>query len=146
MRRIAQVGLGVAGVAVALWLVPVVYLVYVFGWPLPDCGPESAAVAKARSLSQARLAGLHAEMSRLAGQDPSAHSIPAELWPPAVASLHPRKVSADFAPRIMLEGCFDHFVFLQFEGTPGELTPRTPKVLVSWGEGPNSGVETLWQP
>jgi hypothetical protein len=54
-------------------------------------------------------------------------------------------VSADFSPRITLEGCFDHFVFLGFEGIPGELSQRKPKVLLSWGDGTDSEVETLWQ-
>jgi len=144
MRKLAKIGLGVAAGAIALVLAALAYVVLIFGWPLPDCGPESAAVAQARSLSQSQLARLYDEMSDLASRDPSAHSIPAELWPPTVAALHPRNVSADFSPRVTLEGCSDHFVFLRFEGTSGELSPQQPRVLLSWGEGTDAGVETLW--
>jgi hypothetical protein len=146
MRRLTKIGLGVSAAVMALVLAAAGYFIFVFGWPPPDCGPESTAVAKARSLSGAELAHLYDEMSDLVRLHPTAHSVPAELWPPSVAALHPRNVSADLSPRVTLEGCFDHYVFLRFEGIPGELTPSERKVLLSWGEGSDSGVETLWQP
>jgi hypothetical protein len=145
MRRAAKVGLTIVAAAAALPLAALAYLALTFGWPLPDCGAQSPAVAKARQLSQSQLARLHAEMSDLARRDPGAHSISAELWPSTIAALQPKKVSADLSPRITLEGCFDHYVFLKFEGTSSQLGPGQPRILLSWGEGPDAGEETLWQ-
>ena len=146
MRRVTQVGVALIAAAIALCLAFAGFFVYSFGWPPPDCGPDSAAVAKARALSDDQLTKLYDEMDDLAKQDPTAYSVPAESWPPAIAALRPRKVSIDVSPRIMLEGCFDHFVYLKFGGVPGELTPTEPKIVLSWGEPPDVGAETLWRP
>ena len=46
---------------------------------------------------------------------------------------------------IMLNGCFDHYVYLHFHGFESnkQYYPNR-EIILSWGEHDNSGDEVLW--
>lgn len=125
-------------------------MVYFFAGT-PSCNEDSEAVSYARSLSKERLAELYRDMERYSTLDeeiaPFGYTVTdaGSNIPEVFADLRVRKIR----PRdgnIMVEGCFDHYVFLRFSGI-GHLKEihKERKITLSWGEfPPNSGSEVLW--
>ncbi len=120
-----------------------------FGWNMPACDESSEAVEYARSLSSARLAQLYEDME--------AHSkkpgLPfngfhryseEEKLPEPFSDLQVRLVRP-YEANIMVEGCFDHYVYLNFYGmgVNAKMHPQK-EIVLSWGEHEDSGQEVLW--
>ena len=119
---------------------------------MPQCGKNSKQAAMARSLSQERLAQLYHQMRKLrespvddgskyAGY--SGHAIPLEFRDLNCRTVRP----GDFAPNIMLEGCFDHYLYLRFYGI-GESEDsgdHSPRITLQYGEF-ELVEEVLWRP
>lgn len=115
------------------------------------CDEDSDGVLYARSLSQERLARLYYDMERFSTND----SVPANGYDSLIKSAaYPREFSdlevAKIRPEdanIMVQGCFDHYVYLHFQGY-GRLQELYPerRIVLSWGEhDETSGTEVLWR-
>lgn len=119
---------------------------------LPDCSSDSAAVARARSLSQEELAALYERMVThleesdhqfTEGEDTLSSGYAVPRW---ISTLEPRNVRFN-RPSVTLEGCMDHYVILSFHGIPGtSYESDPPGIELSWGEHEDSGVTRLWSP
>ena len=117
-----------------------------------DCGPDSPAVARAFALSQPELADLYKDMSSLVQGNPEWPPLmlePDSNMPESTRALEPRAVHVTPDPRITLEGCFDHYVIMNFYGLPGALEApgHEPAIELTWGEyAPQAGSKVLWRP
>jgi len=130
--------------------VPLILLVFfiVFTGPIPSCTEDSDAVKYARSLSSERLSLLYEDMykfyanktSPIGGYYVSSEEmeIPIEFEDLKVARIRPADAN------IMIEGCFDHSVYLHFEGYRFKDTLELKQIILSWGEHSNAGKEVLW--
>ena len=107
MRRRFKILLGaIVGIPILL-IAAFICMALILGVPIfdmPDCGPDSPAVARALALSQSELADLFKEMSSLAQREPNAEGLEPESTPAAIRSLAPRFVHIATGPRIVLEG------------------------------------------
>lgn len=121
---------------------------FVVGRQTVACDEGSAAVAYARQLPKARLAKLYTQMEQLVE-----HSSEQQLdlyadtfgrLPEPFNDLDAVKIRPETAG-IMLEGCFDTFVFLHFEGIGRINNGSQRQIILSWGEHEGAGSEVLWQ-
>ena len=116
----------------------------------PSCGEDSEAVAYARSLSSERLERLYHDMELFSRNKKVPMTgyqtyneeayVPDEFADLDVALVRPRDGN------IMVEGCFDHYIYLKFEGV-GRLSRQADKkrIILNWGEHPpHAGSEILW--
>ena len=120
----------------------------VFTGPTPSCTEDSDAVKYARSLSSERLSILYDDMykfylskaSPIGGYYISSGEmeIPKEFGDLKVARIRPSDAN------IMIEGCFDHYVYLHFEDYRFKDAPEIKQIILSWGEHSNTGKEVLW--
>ncbi|MDX2111881.1 MAG: hypothetical protein SFY80_16755 [Verrucomicrobiota bacterium] len=131
--------------------------VLVSGCGFPRCDEKSRAVVMARSLSTERLEVLYEDMRihrrklesegdekpRLREYNSITGNIPDEF-----SDLNPKKVRPTGSdPNIMLEGCFDEFVYLFFNGI-GEnqrAGDSIPGIILVYTGSPEHG-EVLWKP
>lgn len=121
-------------------------------WIMDDCGPDSKAVALARSLTPFQLACLHADMTELRESvmndgrgDPRRRSLTGQDIPVEFQYLMAKSIRpGDASPGISLKGCFDSVVFLRFHGV-GESKPdgTPPQVVLQYGEDERK-TELLW--
>jgi hypothetical protein len=114
------------------------------------CGEDSEAVFYARSLSQERLEKLYKDMERYSIKDnlpldgyqvyQKDSEVPDEFNDLKVVKIRP------FEGNIMIEGCFDHYVYLDFHGF-GLLKESRPerKIVLRWGEHTGAGSEVIWR-
>ena len=130
--------------------VPLILIVVfiVFTGPIPSCTEDSDAVRYARSLSSERLSILYNDMKKFYINKTSPAGgyyvssgemeIPIEFKDLEVAKIRPADAN------IMIEGCFDHYVYLHFEGYRFKKAPEIKQITLSWGEHSNAGKEILW--
>ncbi|MGB5628250.1 MAG: hypothetical protein WBM57_02700 [Woeseiaceae bacterium] len=91
----------------------------------------------AKSLSQERLATLYYQDSkRLLASSPNVHISPIPDEFGDIIMIDMRTWGSEEIG-LKLEGCFDHFVFLNIDTQLGQIT-------VKYGEGPTAGEELLW--
>jgi hypothetical protein len=108
-----------------------------------DCDENSAAVDEARALSQARLAQMYFDMERLHDSGETYNRVPknSDSAPPAFADIQYHNIIlSNLRARLLLEGCFDHYVILYFEGI---VDDREPMIRLQWGE--LTGSKVLWR-
>lgn len=139
--------LKLVSLAIAVPLVLIVML-NVFTGPIPSCTEDSNAVKYARSLSSERLANLYEDMYKFYTNKTSPSGgyyvssgemeIPLEFADLKVARIRPADAN------IMIEGCFDHYVYLHFEGYRFKDALELKQIVLSWGEHTNAGKEVLW--
>jgi hypothetical protein len=118
---------------------------------IPGCGEDSPSVAYARSLSQETLAQLYLDMERHWANEDTPYAVGYQLGiegqyvPEEFTHLKARKVRPE-QQNIMLEGCFDEFVYLQFEGfsLDAETAQQRSIVLQYPTVGYEFAYETLW--
>ncbi|MFV8784469.1 hypothetical protein ACNKU7_18790 [Microbulbifer sp. SA54] len=117
---------------------------FIFGWDHPSCDEDSEAVRYARSLSEERLELLYHQMhdyslsedtpfggySRLQNNE-----LPDEFSDLKVVKVRPKQGN------IMVQGCFDHYVYLAFNGLHDSLEKE---IVLSYGEFPVL-TEVLWR-
>ena len=120
-------------------------------WDTPDCGEDSPGVAYARSLSQERLEKLYWDMERLSTQGGRASigwdlkigdgEVPTEFSDLSVRKIRPAQGN------IMVEGCFDHHIYLTFHGVgPNSAGEEDRKIELKWGEHPpHAGTQIIWR-
>ena len=119
-------------------------------WDVPSCNEDSEAVAYARSLSQERLSKLYTDMKQFSTKD----DIPIDGYrinrdegevPIEFADLQVVKVRPSDG-NIMIEGCFDHYIYLKFSGIGYRSKLGDKKeIILNWGEHPpNTGTQVLW--
>ena len=123
--------------------------VLAFFWEVPYCGEDSAAVSYARSLPPERLKKLYRDMERYSQME----DIPIDGYyvgddrqeiPEAFSDLKVRKIRP-YEGNIMVEGCFDHYIYLRFQGVGMSAESEEKKIILNWGEHPpNTGTEVLW--
>jgi hypothetical protein len=111
---------------------------------------DSDAVAYARSLSKERLKKLYDDMEEYSKkQDTPPYGyiaygknavVPEPFSDLKVKKIRPRRGN------IMVEGCFDHYVYLDFEGIgPGKKYDKKRQIVLWWGEHPPTrGSQVLW--
>ena len=123
----------------------------------PNCSGDSAEADYARSISEERLAKLFDQLLEikladdLKRQDPSKWRdvtfpegihVPHEYIPKELKDLEFYNVRiSKIHSRIMLKGCFDHFLTLNIQGLYGE---GNPKITLNWGEIKSEN-EVLWE-
>jgi hypothetical protein len=150
MRRILKGLLAVFVGLPVLFAAGFIALALLAGVPvfdMPDCGPDSPAVARALALSQPELADLYAEMSSLVQRTEPGARIEPEAMPESFRALEPRALHVMPLPRVTMEGCFDHFVFMSFRGVAGSASLyHEPSIVLSWGEHDDAGSKVLWHP
>lgn len=116
----------------------------------PNCNEDSEAVSYARSLTQERLEKLYYDMERLSNDESipafgyrrkDGENLPEPFEDLKVVKIRPREGN------IMIEGCFDHYVFLYFKGYDKRSKFETEKrIVLSWGERePQAGTQVLWK-
>ena len=107
------------------------------------CDEKSPGVAYARSLSQDRLARLYQDMQSYSNKEETPINgwyvqdtrvaIPSAFADLAVVRIRPREGN------IMVHGCFDHAVYLDFE------FDQERRIVLLWGEHPEDmGEQVLW--
>jgi len=114
------------------------------------CDEKSSHVAYARSLSQDRLARLYSDMEAYSNKDETPFNgwsvydkrvaMPSAFADLAVARIRPREGN------IMVHGCLDHHIYLQFDGV-GDFKQfdKERRIVLSWGEHPEDrGEQVLW--
>lgn len=109
----------------------------------PSCGKDSEAANYARSLSNQRLTELYNDMARMYGMNEvpyegyttfDSRGLPKEFADLKVKIVRPKQTN------IMVEGCFDHYMYLHFKG----ISDNEPKqIILQYGEHP-IGLEVLW--
>lgn len=121
-----------------------------FVWGSPSCDEDSEAVIYARSLSSERLEKLYHDMEKYSQSDkvpPGGFDFISKRAPipSEFADLRVRKVRPTRG-NIMVEGCFDHYVYLDFDGIGiYKATTAKREISLRWGERPpNAGSEVLW--
>lgn len=138
-------------VMLALVSLPVIFVV-IFSpiWPGNSCQEDSEAVAYARSLSTERLSKLYWDMERYSRREDlpidgyqfgdERYEVPAEFSDLKVRKIRPNDGN------IMVEGCFDHYIYLTFKGFGRLAKPSDKKqIVLNWGEHPpNTGTQVLW--
>ena len=112
--------------------------------PSANCTESSDSVKWARSLSQDRLSKLHRQMVVLERSDESYNRVELESdrSPNELSDLIYHDILIDsHRARLMLEGCFDHYVIMSFAGV---VDDNPPAVNLMWGEHNETGSEQLW--
>lgn len=115
------------------------------------CDEDSDGVLYARSLSQERLEKLYYDMERFSNDDSVPTNgydslIKSAKFPLEFSDLEVAKIRPEDA-NILVQGCFDHYVYLHFQGY-GRLTEFYPerRIVLSWGEHDETrGTEVLWR-
>ena len=115
-----------------------------------SCTEGHPAVARARSLSETQLSFLYAEVYRLRDKNGPMGveygSFGAEI-PENLQFLQALRIRPnDPDPNIMLAGCMDEYIYLEFQGRSDE----EPGISLSWAAGTsenpyNTERETLWR-
>lgn len=115
------------------------------------CDEDSEGVRYARTLSQERLAKLYYDMEEFS----SNHTVPISgysshdeerAFPDQFSDLQVARIRPHEG-NIMVQGCFDHYVYLEFEGI-GQFKDHYPerRIVLGWGEHEDTtGSEVLWQ-
>ena len=141
MKRFALlIACTVAVFIVAAFVLPGIFVIPFFWYESnrPSCNEDSPVVAYARSLSQERLARLYRDMEGSTWNTEA--PVPKEFADLKVARIRPSEGN------IMVHGCFDHYVYLTFEGVGVEKKfARKRQIILSWGERPpQAGEQVLW--
>ncbi|MCU7844078.1 MAG: hypothetical protein KZQ93_09585 [Candidatus Thiodiazotropha sp. (ex Monitilora ramsayi)] len=111
-----------------------------------ECDEDSRAVRYVRSLPEDRFARLYKDMESYSEKDIfeyenfGSNTFPDEFNDLEVVRIRPKDGN------IMVNGCFDHYVYLEFHGLGrGHKRQMKPAIQLRWGEGPTSGTEIVWQ-
>ena len=140
--------IGSIAIAALIAIIVFFYPVISFLSNSENCDENSKAVAFARSLSQERLNKLFTDIKELKTSGKTLYYIydakGAATIPTQFKDLNLKKIDglrqSKFV-KVMLEGCFDTFVFLYIYGVDeGEA-----KIVLTWGEGPFAGEQVLWK-
>lgn len=136
---------------VGLFFLSTVLLFAVFA---PKCDSGSKSVALARSLSQQRLGILFEQMKSLRREvlakgdhvnSVKYISFGGASIPGQFLDLDPRIVRpCAYVPNIMLEGCFDEFVYLNFFGVGEDSSHRDHSPRIELRYANDEGPEVLW--
>ncbi|MBN8432261.1 hypothetical protein JF535_15540 [Microbulbifer salipaludis] len=117
---------------------------FIFGWDRPSCDEDSEAVRYARSLSEERLELLYHQMHNYSLSEDTPfggysrlqnNELPYEFNDLEVVKVRPKQGD------IMVQGCFDHYVYLGFSGLNDSLEKE---IVLSYGEFPVL-TEVLWR-
>lgn len=120
----------------------------------PDCSATSQQAKMARSLSESRLAELHATISTMMARIPEKERIlrrqfSGDSIPPEFVDLRPALVRLGGLggnPIVRLEGCMDHHLDMEFYGVgePEEHGDHSPRIVLISGEW-DIKEEVLWR-
>lgn len=130
------------GTGCVISVLAIIGLLFFLASRMPQCGKSSKQATMARSLSQERLARLYQQMRELRESNvadkefttrvPTRENIPREFQDLSCKKVRP----GDFSPNIMLEGCFDHYLYLRFYGIgeSKESGDHSPRITLQYGE------------
>lgn len=108
------------------------------------CDEQSEAVQFAKTLSQNRLDKLYADIKSFAESGQEFHRVESnsKVSPEELSDLLYQDILLDgLRSRILLKGCFDHYVILNFNGIYND---KPDSIILSWGKGSNYGKQQLW--
>lgn len=123
----------------ALLALPMILIIVVdIVWQAPSCQEDSEAVAYARSLSTERLARLYRDMELYSHREDilldgyqfgdERYEVPKEFSDLKVRKIRPKDGN------IMVEGCFDHYIYLTFKSVGRLAKPgEKKKIILNWG-------------
>lgn len=109
----------------------------------PRCDKDSDSANYARSLSEERLSVLYSDMARMYKISDVPYEgytsfdqkgLPKEFVDLEIKKVRPKQLN------IMVEGCFDHYMYLHFRGI-SDAEPN--QIILQYGEHP-VGMEVLW--
>jgi hypothetical protein len=122
-----------------------VILIFIFGDSPNSCGKNSDSVVYARGLSKERLAKLYYDMEKLSDNSSTEIRVNADgKFPEPFADIQAVKIRPNYE-NIMLQGCFDHAVSLNFHGFQKNRNIKPNRqIILRWGEPENSGSEVIW--
>ena len=122
-----------------------------------DCSENSAEADYARSISEERLAKLFDQLLEIKLSDdlkrqdsskwrdvifPEGVDVPYEYIPKELTDLEFYNIRiSKIRSRIMLKGCFDHYLTLNIQGLYNE---GKPQITLNWGQVTNKN-EVLWE-
>ncbi|MFT7561836.1 MAG: hypothetical protein ACI93R_003767 [Flavobacteriales bacterium] len=110
------------------------------------CSEHSQALGYVRSLSQERLEQLYTDIVRYADKDVESlpggihtdtEDVAIEFQDLLVESIQPTH------GQITVEGCFDHYVYLYFDGIR-KSNNGAPAIRVTYGKDEDAKEETIW--
>jgi len=132
----------VVGLALCLVLFVVCLIGYI-NWIIPEdrrgCSPDSEAAKYTRSLSQTRLQRLYTDMKRYHDLGKGGNIEYMAL--PEFSDLEVRTIRPLIA-LIKVEGCFDNYMYMRFQGVSNK---KEPGIYLTCGEfGDECGYELLW--
>jgi hypothetical protein len=122
-----------------------VYLTFIFGDAPNSCGENSDSVAYARGLPKERLAKLYFDMEKLSDNFNTEIRVNTDgKFPEPFSDIQAVKIRPNYE-NIMLQGCFDHAVSLNFHGFQKNRSIKPNRqIILRWGEHKNSGSEVIW--
>jgi hypothetical protein len=106
------------------------------------CDEDHPDVAVARRMSSETLTALFAEAETTMTQEHGAvMEIPVRTELPTF-HLSPLAFThfSDTEASVMLDGCFDHHLYLRLR----DLNSEAGRIVLTWGEGPFAGERVLW--
>lgn len=125
-----------------------VVMMLLLGDAATSCGEDSESVSYARGLSKERLAKLYYDMERFS-LDPATpyfdlKSDSEGVFPEPFSDIKAARIRPK-EENIMLNGCFDHYVYLSFHGFESnkQFHPQR-QIVLSWGEFDGAGSEVVW--
>ena len=125
-----------------------VAMIFLFDDAATSCGEDSESVAYARELPDQRLAKLYYDIEKYSEDSSTPYS---DLkagsegkFPEPFSDIHAIRIRPK-QENIMLNGCFDHYVYLSFHGLKSnrEYKPKR-QIVLSWGEHERAGSEVVW--
>ena len=123
-----------------------IVMIFIFVSGSTSCNEDSESVAYARGLTKQRLTQLYHDMEKLSKSEQAPFwEIMADegKFPEPFSDIQANRVRPK-DENIMLNGCFDHYVYLHFHGFESnkQYYPNR-EIILSWGEHDNSGDEVL---
>lgn len=133
---------------VAIFGVMIVVFMFLFGNAATSCGEDSESVAYARGITKDRLAKLYYDVEKFSLDPDTPYSdlktdsegvFPEPFSDIKAVRIRPKEEN------IMLNGCFDHYVYLSFHGFESnkDYYPKR-QIVLSWGEHDGAGSEVIW--
>ncbi len=125
-----------------------VVVIFLFGDAATSCGEDSESVTYARGLSKEQLANLYYDVERFSLESDTPYTGLKKdsegVFPKPFSDIKAVKIRPK-QENIMLNGCFDHYVYLSFHGFESnkKFFPKR-QIVLSWGEHNGAGSEVIW--
>ncbi len=132
---------------IAIFGITLVVLMFQFSGAT-SCGKNSESVTYAKTLPKERLGKLYYDIEKLALSTDVPYSELKKngegIFPEPFSDIQAVRIRPK-EENIMLNGCFDHYVYLSFHGLESnkKFYPKR-QIVLSWGEHEGAGSEVIW--